>query len=123
MLVEAEKQIVKATIRGFNRAIILWLISKKLMSGYTVIKEMEHLTGHKSHQGIIYPLLYELEKKGFIKGQWMQKGSVRIKNYAITEDGLKLLVHLREIFSMPMKEAMQDLIGEKPREEKTGTTF
>jgi DNA-binding PadR family transcriptional regulator len=119
-LAEAEKEIVKATLRGLNRAIILWSISKKPMSGYTVIKEMEHITGQKNHQGIIYPLLYELEKNGFISGEWTQKSSVRIKNYTITENGLKLLEHLREIFSMPIKEAMQDIIGEKTSK-KAGT--
>jgi DNA-binding PadR family transcriptional regulator len=112
-LAKAEKEIVKATLRGFNRAIILWLISKKPMSGCTVIKEMGQLTGQKIHQGKIYPLLYELEKNNFIAGEWTQKGSVRIKNYTITENGLKLLTHLREIFSMPIKEAMQDLIGKE----------
>jgi len=117
-LVEAEKEIVKAALRGFNRAIILWLISSKPMSGYSVIKEMHQLTGEKSHQGIIYPLLYELEKSGFIIGEWTKKGSVKIKNYAITEDGLELLAHLREIFSMPIKEAMQDLMGKDAKEKQ-----
>jgi PadR family transcriptional regulator, regulatory protein PadR len=112
-LVNAEKQILKATIRGFNRAIILWLVSNKPMSGYAVVKEMERLTGQKFHQGTVYPLLYELEKKGLIASKWTHRGDVRIKNYMVSENGLKLLSHLREVFQLPIKEAMEDLIGEK----------
>ena len=111
-MVEAEEEIVKATLRGFNRAIILWLISKKPMSGYTVIGELEHLTHQKRNQGIVYPLLHELEEKNFIGGQFVQKGNGRVKIYSITDEGLKLLARLREIFNMPMKEAMRDIVGE-----------
>lgn len=83
-----------------------------------VIKEMEHLTEQKLHQGTIYPLLYELEKNGAIQGEWKQRGSVRIKYYQITENGQKLLFHLRDVFNMPIKEALQDLIGEKTQTKK-----
>ncbi len=110
---EAEEEIIKATLRGFNRAVILWLISKKSMSGYAVVKEMQRLTGQKFHQGIVYPLLYEQEKNGLIRGTWVQRGKVRIKNYEITEKGVQLLSHLREVFRMPVKEVMEDLIGQK----------
>ncbi len=108
---EAEAELIKATLRGFNRAVILWLVSKKTMSGYSVVKEMQRLTGQKFHQGVVYPLLYEQEKNGLIKGTWVQRGKVRIKNYEITERGTQLLSHLREVFRMPLKEAMEDLIG------------
>ncbi len=92
----------------------MWLVSKKTMSGYAVVKEMQRLTGQKFHQGIVYPLLYEQEKNGLIKGTWVQRGKVRIKNYEITEKGTQLLSHLREVFKMPLKEAMDDLIAQKP---------
>lgn len=83
------------------------------MSGYRVIKEMEQLTEHKFHQGTIYPLLYELEKNGAVRGEWEQKGRLRIKHYQITENGQKLLCHLREVFNLPIKEALQDLIEQE----------
>ncbi len=116
---EAEAEVIKATLRGFNRGVILWLISKKTMSGYAVVKELQRLTGQKFHQGIVYPLLYEQEKNGLIKGTWVQRGKVRIKNYEITEKGVQLLSHLREVFRMPVKEAMEDLIGQKTDDSST----
>jgi DNA-binding PadR family transcriptional regulator len=107
---DAEEDFIKATARGFSRAVILWLVSKRPMSGYRIVEEMKKLTGQKFSPGIIYPLLYDLEKSGFIAGEWIEKGRRRIKYYSINENGTKLLNRLRVIFEMPVKEAMRDLI-------------
>lgn len=111
-MAEAERDLVRATVRGFSRAIILWLISQKPLSGYKIVKEMKRLTGQNFHPGVIYPLLYELEEKGFVWGKWVQKGRRRIKYYSITEKGTELLNRLRQLFEMPVKEVLRDLIGE-----------
>jgi len=107
-----EEDMVKAIVRGFSRAIILWLIRQKPMSGYTIIKEIEKLTGQKFHPGTIYPLLYELEEDEFIYGKWAQRGRRRIKYYSITEKGKQTLKRLRQRFEMPVKEALKDFIRE-----------
>ena len=112
-MVDEENLIIKSTLRGFNRAIILWSISKTPMSGYSIVKELEQLTGQKFHRGAVYPLLYELEKKGFLKGTKMPRGRSNTKCYSITSNGLKLLNQLREVLRMPLKEAMAELIGEE----------
>jgi DNA-binding PadR family transcriptional regulator len=114
-MAEAERDLVRATVRGFSRAVILWLVNQKPMSGYRIVKEIERLTGQEFHSGIVYPLLYELEKRGFIAGEWTQKGRRRIKYYSITENGTKLLNRLRELFEMPVKEVLKDLIRENSR--------
>jgi len=111
-MAEEERDIVRAIVRGFSRAVILWLISQKPMSGYTVVQEIEKLTGQKFHAGIIYPLLYELEKDGFITGEWTQKGGRRIKYYSITEKGAQMLNQLRQRFEMPVREVLKDFIKE-----------
>lgn len=109
---KAEEDLIKATIRGFSRSIILWLTSKRPMSGYRIVKEMGRLTGQSFHPGVVYPLLYELEGRGFIAGEWAQKGRRRIRYYSITEKGAKLLSRLRELFEMPVREVLTDLLGE-----------
>jgi len=111
-MAEAESELIRATVRGFSRAIILWLVSQKPLSGYAIVKEMKRLTGQKFHPGTIYPLLYELEKRGYIAGEWTQKGGRRIKYYLVTENGTKLLNQLRQRFEMPVKEVLKDLITE-----------
>ncbi|KPV63994.1 MAG: Transcriptional regulator PadR-like family protein [Candidatus Bathyarchaeota archaeon BA1] len=70
---------IRATIRGFSRSIILWLVSQKPTSGYGVLKEIKRLTGQTFHPGVVYPLLYELEEEGFTIGDWVQRGRKRIK--------------------------------------------
>jgi DNA-binding PadR family transcriptional regulator len=112
-MVEEEIDIVRSIVRGFGRAIILWLISQKPMSGYAIIKEIEKLTGQKFHAGMIYPLLYELENDGFISGEWTQKGGRRVKHYSITDKGIQKLNQLRKRFEMPLKEVLKDFIREK----------
>lgn len=110
-MAEAERDLIRATVRGFSRVLILWLVSQKPMSGYRIVKEMKRLTGQNFHSGIIYPLLYELEKRGFIVGEWTQRGRRRIKYYSITKEGMKLLNRLRERFEMPVKEFLKDFIA------------
>lgn len=107
-----EEDLVRATVRGFSRSIILWLVSQRPTSGYRVIKEMKRLTGQKFHPGVVYPLLYELEEDGFIVGDWVQRGRRRIKYYSITEKGTKLLSRLYELFEMPVRNVLKDLLGE-----------
>lgn len=115
-LADVEKDLIKATVRGFSRAIILWLVSQEPMSGYRIVKEMERLTGQSFHPGIVYPLLYELEEKGFTVSKWRQKGRRRINYYSITEEGTKLLERLRELFEMPVQQVLKDFLGETPAE-------
>jgi DNA-binding PadR family transcriptional regulator len=109
-IVEIERDLIKATLRGFSRSIILWLVSEKPRSGYEIVKEMKRLTGQHFHSGVVYPLLYELEERRFIVGRWVTKGRRRIKYYSITERGTNLLNRLRELFEMPVREVLKDLL-------------
>ncbi len=112
-MAETEGELIRTTVRSFSRGIILWLINQKPMSGYGIVKELERLTGQHPTSGIIYPLLYELEKEGFIVGEWTQKGRRRTKYYSITQSGTELLNRLRELFEMPVREALKDFIAKK----------
>jgi len=112
-MAEAEKELIRATVRGFSRTIILWVVKQQPISGYKIIKELKRLTDQKLHPGIVYPLLYELEKEGFIVGEWTQKGRRRTKYYSITQSGTELLNRLRELFEMPVREALKDFITKK----------
>jgi len=111
-LAEVEEELIKATIRGFSRAIILWLVSQEPMSGYKMVEEMRRLTERRFSSGVVYPLLYELEDKRLITGEWVQKGRRRIKYYSITEEGTRLLNSLRELFEKPVREVLKSILGE-----------
>jgi len=109
-LSDVEEKLIRTTVKGLSRAIILWLISQKKMSGYAIIKELYRLTDFKFTSGIIYPLLYELEEKNLIKGEWIQKGRRNIKYYSITEKGEKVLNSLQNLFDKPLRQVIESLL-------------
>jgi DNA-binding PadR family transcriptional regulator len=110
---ETERELFRTTVTSFSRGIMLWLINEKPMSGYGIVKELERSTGQHLTSGIIYPLLYELEKEGFIAGEWTQKGRRRTKYYSITPNGIELMGRLRALFGMPVREALKEFITKK----------
>ena len=112
-MAETERELIRTTVTSLSRGIILWLVSQKPMSGYMIVKELERSTGQHLTSGLIYPLLYELEKEGSIVGEWTQKGRRHIKYYSITQSGTELLNRLRELFEMPVREALKDFIAKK----------
>jgi len=83
------------------------------MSGSCIIEELERLTEKKFHKGTIYPLLYEMERKGLLKKVKIPKGRPQTNKYEITESGQKLLSHLRTVLHMPVKDVMEDIIKER----------
>lgn len=108
-----EEEILRDIIRNISKLTILWSISRKTQSGYSIIREMERITNQRFHPGIIYPLLYKLEERGFITGEWVQKGRKRIKYYSITEKGKEVLNRVGSLFELPLKEALQDFLNEE----------
>jgi DNA-binding PadR family transcriptional regulator len=111
-MVNLENELVKSAVRSFSRVIILWLLSQKTLSGYSVTKELKKLTGWDFHSGVVYPLLYELENSKLIAGRWVRKGRRRIKYYSATKNGLMVLDRVREILKMPVKDVLKDFISQ-----------
>jgi len=109
-LSDVEENLVKTTVKGLRRVLILWLISQSKMSGYSIIKEIHRLTEFKFTSGIIYPLLYELEEKGLIRGEWIRRGRRNIKYYSITEKGENVLNKIRELFDKPLRQVIESLL-------------
>ncbi len=111
-MAEVGEEVVRTFVRGFSRSVILWLINQQPLSGYKIVKEMNRLTGQRFHPGKVYPLLYELERDGYIVGDIVQRGRQRIKYYATTERGIALLDRIRSVFESPMKEVLTELLEE-----------
>jgi DNA-binding PadR family transcriptional regulator len=90
-----EKRITKERFLIF----LLWLISKKEMHGYEIIKTI------KSDKAIasvaaskLYPLLNELNKKGFVTQNKVMQGKRVRKVYSLTEKGRDALKRAKEYF-------------------------
>jgi len=95
-----EGEMLKTIVRGLAKPLILWFLLKRTMHGYEIVNQLTEMTGHKFSPGTVYPILYQLEEVGLISGKWEQKSKRRrIKLYKITEKGLNVLKHFKEVFN------------------------
>jgi len=85
------KEIVQRVSRNFLDILVLRLLQTEPMWGYKIIKKTEKLFGIKLRHGALYPLLNQLEKKGFARSMKMAKGGRVRKVYEITPKGIQLI--------------------------------
>ena len=86
---------MKEAQKGYIRVAVLILLNKKPSHGYEIMKEIKDKTrGFWSPTaGGVYPILGNLEKTGYIKGEWQTQNNRKIKIYKITEPGRQILKH------------------------------
>ncbi|WP_457754201.1 PadR family transcriptional regulator [Thermococcus sp.] len=76
--------------KGHLKLLVLYLLSKKPMHGYAVMKGLEEEFGIPAPSaGVIYPILFSLKRAGLI--ETVGTGRREKKVYKITEDGMKYL--------------------------------
>jgi PadR family transcriptional regulator PadR len=85
------KEIVQRVSRNFLDILVLRLIQIEPMWGYGIIKKTEKLFGVKLRHGALYPLLNQLEKRGFAKSRKMANGGRMRKVYEITPKGIQFI--------------------------------
>ena len=80
-------------MKGFLSFLILWLVSKKSMTGAEIALELEKRKGHRPSPGTIYPVLKDLKDKGLLSVD-------ENKSYSLTNSGRKELdIHLQSFFN------------------------
>jgi len=84
---------LKEAQKGYIRIGVLILLNKKPAHGYEIMKEIDSRTKGfwKPTPGGVYPILRDLEKSGYIKGQWQTQKNRRLKVYKITKPGEAIL--------------------------------
>jgi len=84
---------MKEAQKGYIRIGVLILLNKKPSHGYEIMKEIKDRTGGfwKPTAGGVYPILRDLEKTGYIKGEWHKQNNRNIKTYKITEKGKSII--------------------------------
>ncbi len=80
---------LKEAQKGYIRMGVLILLSKKPSHGYEIMKEINSRTRGfwQPTPGGVYPILRDLEKCGYVKGQWQTQKNRRLKVYKITKAG------------------------------------
>lgn len=84
--------------KGSAELLILSLVEARPRHGYDIAKRIESASEGTLtfHAASLYPLLYRLERRGWIEGKWHeQAGQRRRRMYKITRDGRKVLVAQR----------------------------
>src|ERR687890_1692643 len=80
--------------KGSAELLILSLVEDRPRHGYEVGALIEQRSkGHlRFNVASLYPLLYRLEKRGWIQGRWVEKpGQRRRRYYRLTAEGKKIL--------------------------------
>ena len=81
--------------------LILSLVEARPRHGYEISKLIEQRSAGtlKFNVASLYPLLYRLEKRGWIEGRWVEKpGQRRRRYYRLTRAGARALASQRTVW-------------------------
>ena len=97
------KEIVQRITKNLLDIQILRLIQMQPMWGYKIKKQAETKFDVKLRHGALYPLLNEMEQKGFLTSRKQQQGGRTRKVYTITKNGKEYI----ETYNSILKEQIQ----------------
>jgi PadR family transcriptional regulator len=84
--------------KGSAELLILSLVEHEPRHGYELSKLIDSRSkgAIRFHVASLYPLLYRLEKRGWIEGRWVEKaGQRRRRYYRLTAEGWRVLAAQR----------------------------
>lgn len=108
--------------KGYTKLAVLMFLNKNALTGYDIMKKIEEETlgFWKLTSGGVYPVLKDLEERGYTKGQWKAKGKRRKKIYEITDEGKQMLetaLHrqqqMEETIGKLFRQFAQEVLGTK----------
>ena len=85
--------------KGSAELLVLSLLEALPRHGYEISKLIEQRSqgAVRFHVASLYPMLYRLEKRGWIQGRWLEKGGQRRRRYyRLTTQGRKVLASQRQ---------------------------
>src|SRR3989440_7202409 len=85
--------------KGSAELLILSLVDDRPRHGYEIgqLIELRSRGALRFNVASLYPLLYRLEKRGWIRGRWVEKaGQRRRRYYRLTPAGKKVLASQRD---------------------------
>jgi transcriptional regulator len=84
--------------RGTSELLILAAIEAEQRHGYEIAKLIDERSNGvlRFHVASLYPMLYRMERRGWIEGKWVEKaGQRRRRYYRLTPLGRKVLADQR----------------------------
>lgn len=101
--------------RGSLELIVLHLLAGREAYGYEIVSTLTERTGRALEvtDGTLYPVLYRLERAGFVSVRWDTSGrGVPRKYYALTDAGRAELAELTREWTT-FASAMSELLGQE----------
>ena len=95
----ASSQLDRELKKGSAELLILSLVEDRPRHGYDIgrLIELRSRGALRFNVASLYPLLYRLEKRGWIRGRWIEKaGQRRRRFYRLTPAGKKVLAAQKE---------------------------
>lgn len=86
-----QKEVQAKLAKGLLDLIVLQFLSTQPMHGYQIITKIRKSFGVYFGPSTIYPLLSQLEKKGYVKSQWNMNNERPRKTYNLTNEGQTML--------------------------------
>lgn len=96
--ISAPNVLTREMKKGSGELVILSLLEARPRHGYEISKLIEARSEGtlRFHVASLYPLLYRLEKRGWIEGRWVERaGQRRRRYYRLTAAGRKVLAAQR----------------------------
>jgi DNA-binding PadR family transcriptional regulator len=95
---------------------VLAAVEDQPRHGYDIARFIDDRSGGRLrfHVASLYPMLYRMEKRGWITGRWVEKtGQRRRRYYRLTASGTRVLAAQRQEWSGLMA-ALNDVAGITP---------
>jgi DNA-binding PadR family transcriptional regulator len=83
------KAIPERMVKSFLDLFVLDLLNGGAKHGYEIMLELKSRTGTRIGAGTLYPLLYELEDRKLVAGEWSSQTRRSRKVYKITDQGAR----------------------------------
>ena len=102
--------------RGSADLMILAVLEARARHGYEIAKLIDDRSDGvlRFHVGSLYPMLYRMERRGWIEGKWIEKsGQRRRRHYKLTTSGRRVLAEQRTSWRELLK-ALQSVAGIDP---------
>ncbi len=85
------KVVSERMVKSFLDLFVLSLLNNGSKHGYQIMRELKTRTGTRIGAGSLYPLLYELEERQLVSGEWVSPTRRSRRVYKITEKGEKFM--------------------------------
>ncbi len=83
------KAVNERFVKSFLDLFVLDLLDDSPKHGYELMRALKNKTGARIGAGTLYPLLYELEERKLVAGEWNSPNRRSRRVYRITEPGSK----------------------------------